>query len=111
MVRRGSTVRVRQRALQKVQHVAAFAFSPTCRVRSVRWVWSRLWSFRVQNGVAPKLLCPLLERAPPHPSAEPSAAGTSPAATAPALPPLEPPQTRSSDHGLHARPKCALVVV
>src|SRR5581483_6519119 len=36
----------------KVQHVAAFAFSPTCRVGSVRWVWSRLWSFRVQNGVA-----------------------------------------------------------
>src|SRR5437016_6997781 len=36
----------------KVQHVAAFAFSPTCRVGSVRWVWSRLWSFRVQNGLA-----------------------------------------------------------
>src|ERR1700731_1271335 len=35
----------------KAQHVGAFAFSPTCRVVSVRWVWSRLWSFRVQNGV------------------------------------------------------------
>ena len=38
----------------KVQHVATFAFSPTCRVGSVRWVWSRLWTFRVQTGVAPK---------------------------------------------------------
>jgi hypothetical protein len=36
----------------KVQHVGAFAFSPTCKVGSVRWVWSCLWSFRVQNGVA-----------------------------------------------------------
>ena len=41
----------------------------------------------------------------------PSAPGTSPAATAAPLPPLDPPQTRSSAHGLHARPKCALVVV
>jgi len=36
----------------KTPHVGTFAFSPTCRVGSVRWVWSRLWSFRVQNGVA-----------------------------------------------------------
>ena len=36
----------------KAPHVGAFAFSPTCRVGSVQWVWSRLWSFRVQNGVA-----------------------------------------------------------
>ena len=34
----------------------------------------------------------------------PSVAGTRPAATAAPLPPLEPPQTRSSAHGLHARP-------
>jgi hypothetical protein len=45
----------------KVQHVAAFAFSPTCRVGRVRWVWSRLWSFRVQNGVAPKHAWPTSE--------------------------------------------------
>jgi hypothetical protein len=55
MVRRGSTVRVRQEGSAKAQHVAAFAFSsPTCTVGSVRWIWSRLWSFRVQNGVARK---------------------------------------------------------
>jgi hypothetical protein len=34
----------------KVQHVAAFAFSPTCRVGSVRWVWSRLWSFDARES-------------------------------------------------------------
>jgi hypothetical protein len=45
----------------KVQHVAAFAFSPTCRVGSVRWVWSRLWSFRVQNGVAQRHAWPTRE--------------------------------------------------
>jgi hypothetical protein len=33
----------------KVQHAVAFAFGLTCRVGSVRWVWSCLWSFRVQN--------------------------------------------------------------
>jgi hypothetical protein len=38
----------------KVQHVAAFAFSPICSVSSVRWVWSHLWSFRVQNGIVRK---------------------------------------------------------
>ena len=36
----------------KVQHVAAFAFSPTCRVGSVRWVWSRLWSFALKTARA-----------------------------------------------------------
>jgi hypothetical protein len=36
----------------KAPHVGAFVFRSTCRVGSVRWVWSRLWSFRVQNGVA-----------------------------------------------------------
>jgi hypothetical protein len=34
----------------KAPHVGAFVFSLTCGVGSVRWVWSRLWSFRVQNG-------------------------------------------------------------
>jgi hypothetical protein len=34
----------------KAPHVA-FAFTSTCRFSRVRWVWSRLWSFRVQNGV------------------------------------------------------------
>jgi hypothetical protein len=26
-------------------------FSATCRFSRVQWLWSRLWSFRVQNGV------------------------------------------------------------
>ena len=30
-----------------------FAFRSTCSSSIVRSVWSRLWSFRVQNGVAP----------------------------------------------------------
>ena len=40
----------------------------------------------------------------------PSVPGTSPAATAAPLPPLEPPQIRSVSHGLRAGPKAALVV-
>jgi hypothetical protein len=34
----------------KTPHVGAFAFRSTCRVSTVRWVWSRLWSFQVQNA-------------------------------------------------------------
>jgi len=34
----------------KTPHVGVFAFRPTCRISSVRWVWSRLWSFRVENA-------------------------------------------------------------
>ncbi len=41
----------------------------------------------------------------------PSVPGTRSAATAAPLPPLEPPQMRSSDHGFRAGPKCGLVVV
>ena len=33
----------------KAEHVGTFAFSATCGLDSVRWVWSRLWSFRVEN--------------------------------------------------------------
>jgi hypothetical protein len=29
----------------KAPHVGAFAFTSTCRLSRVRWVWSRLWSF------------------------------------------------------------------
>ena len=36
----------------KAPHVGAFSFRPTCSLSNVRCVWSRLWSFRVQNGVA-----------------------------------------------------------
>ena len=57
MVRRGST------AFTKDLHVGAFVFTSTCRFSRVRWVWSRLWSFRVQNGVAlagPQVTMPLL---------------------------------------------------
>jgi hypothetical protein len=40
----------------------------------------------------------------------PRAASTSPAATAAALPPLEPPQTCSGFHGFRAGPKWGLFV-
>jgi hypothetical protein len=36
----------------KAPHVGAFAFSSTCRIGNVQWVWSRLKSFRVQTGAA-----------------------------------------------------------
>src|SRR5205085_6024194 len=36
----------------KTLHVGAFAFRSTCRTRSVRWVWSRLWSFRVDGPLS-----------------------------------------------------------
>src|SRR5438034_672435 len=51
MVRRGSTVRVRQRALQKRCTTGAFPFSPICCDSNVRLVWSRLWSFRVATAL------------------------------------------------------------
>src|SRR5437870_8645423 len=31
----------------KAPHVGAFSFRTTCSLSCVRWVWSRLWSFRV----------------------------------------------------------------
>jgi hypothetical protein len=49
MVRRGSAVRVRQRALQKPRKSRLFSVGATCRSSSVRWVWSRLWSFQVHE--------------------------------------------------------------
>src|SRR5436190_11382724 len=33
----------------KAPHVGAFLFRSTCRDCSVRWVWSRLWSFHVSD--------------------------------------------------------------
>ena len=33
----------------KAPHVGAFSFRPTCSLLNVRWVWSRLWSFRVRE--------------------------------------------------------------
>src|SRR5919106_695778 len=51
MVRRGSTVRVRQRALQSPCKSLPFLRGSTCRVANVRQVWSRLWSLQVQDGV------------------------------------------------------------
>jgi hypothetical protein len=47
MVRRGSPVRVRKRALQKRRISALFRSEVTCRRSSVQWVWSRLWSFQI----------------------------------------------------------------
>ncbi len=46
----------------KAPQVGAFAFRSTCRFSRVRWVWSRLWSFRVGEG---------LGRAGPMPSEPP----------------------------------------
>jgi hypothetical protein len=34
----------------KTPHVGAFVFTSTCRFSRVRWVWSRLWSFQVENA-------------------------------------------------------------
>jgi len=48
MVRRGSTVRVRQRALQNPRS-RGFTFRTTCSSSHVGWVWSRLWSSRVRT--------------------------------------------------------------
>src|SRR5438552_6971638 len=50
MVRRGSTVRVRQRALQKPRKTGLL-LSCTCSISSVRWVWSPLWSLQIENLV------------------------------------------------------------
>jgi hypothetical protein len=38
----------------KAPHVGAFAFTSTCRV-SLRWVWSRFWSFQVTNAAGGRL--------------------------------------------------------
>jgi hypothetical protein len=35
----------------KAPHVGAFVFTSTCRFSRVRWVWSRLWSFRLGEGL------------------------------------------------------------
>src|SRR5258708_29457727 len=39
----------------KAPHVGAFAFRTTCSSSRVRWVWSRLWSFRVQNAASSRV--------------------------------------------------------
>jgi hypothetical protein len=39
----------------KAPHVGAFAFRPTCKFSRVRWVSSRLWSFRVGEGPSVRL--------------------------------------------------------
>src|SRR5262249_27571044 len=51
MVRRGSTVRVRQRALQKPR-TWAFHFGSICRLSNVEQVWSPLWSLQVEDAFA-----------------------------------------------------------
>src|SRR5207302_2437584 len=43
----------------KAPHVGTFPFRPSCRVSSVRWVWSRLWSFASARGTAARDQCPL----------------------------------------------------
>src|SRR5881394_2664683 len=42
----------------KAPHVGAFSFRPTCSLLNVRWVWSRLWSFRVREGERRPILSP-----------------------------------------------------
>jgi hypothetical protein len=37
----------------KAPHVGAFAFRTTCGLSSVRWVWSRLWSFDARESSSP----------------------------------------------------------
>ncbi len=51
MVRRGSTVRVRQRALQNPRTTGASCFGSICRSSNVGQVWSPLWSLQVENAV------------------------------------------------------------
>jgi hypothetical protein len=34
----------------KAQQIRAFSFRSACTRSSVQWVWSRLWSFQVQNA-------------------------------------------------------------
>jgi hypothetical protein len=34
----------------KAPHVGAFSFMSTCAEPNVRWVWSRLWSFRADEA-------------------------------------------------------------
>jgi len=55
LVRRGSTVRVRQRALAKAPGIGAFSFRSTCTTSIKRWVWSRLWSLQVHE---PQVITP-----------------------------------------------------
>jgi hypothetical protein len=37
----------------KAAQIAAFSVEPTCTASTMRWVWSRLWSFQVQNPLLP----------------------------------------------------------
>src|SRR6266516_4555507 len=46
----GSTVRVRQRALQNPRS-RGFCFGSTCRFANLGQVWSPLWSLQVENAV------------------------------------------------------------
>jgi hypothetical protein len=36
---------------KKSLQIASFGLTYICRVCFVRWVWSRLWSFRVENAL------------------------------------------------------------
>ena len=46
----GSTVRVRQRALQSRRKMVPFPLGSTCICSGVHRVWSRLWSFQVHDA-------------------------------------------------------------
>jgi hypothetical protein len=54
MVRRGSTVRVRQSALQS-SCKSAFPYQLDCIISSMHQVWSRLWSPQISDAARPRL--------------------------------------------------------
>src|SRR5919204_2739568 len=59
MVRRGSTVRVRQRALQKARKTDLCCSDPTCNPFSVRWVWSLYGASRSKARRQSPDTCPI----------------------------------------------------
>jgi hypothetical protein len=50
MVRRGSTVRVRQRALAKGPQTRAFCFLTSLHFSQYAQAWNRFWNSQTQNG-------------------------------------------------------------
>jgi hypothetical protein len=45
----------------KAPEIGAFALSSNCGASFVRWVWSRLWSFRAPEGPRPTFIRPFRE--------------------------------------------------
>jgi hypothetical protein len=51
----------------KAPHVGAFSFMPTCAEPNVRWVWSRIWSFRADEASRWATMGPTRHRRAPEP--------------------------------------------